>query len=562
MATTMLAVASELSSRWRNLVRFAVLLLILILSALLLALNYWLGLTFLFVGLLALVIFGYKWYEARNLRLLLLFSGFTALLVASLAQDFFYNNRPTLDRLIQTYPTSRVFFESDEGIFLTSLLVGTAAALVCFVIPFFLFALLLAVLLLRWDQTGVLSWWQVFSYVVRSLLGIGQFSLVIEGEEIKGKEADKQRLETFGGPGRLIVYPGQVVVLHLDGKITRAVGRGSVMLKRGEKVRAILPLGGKGDTQKIEDVLTRDRVPLDITVSYAAQMEPAAETGKRLQQTLADAKASLQDLKTQSGTSREVLEEAEQRVKDAAQKLQDLKKDKIIGDDYNVCYESIARLAAAKAPKPAEALTKPVANNLIDVIMSEYTENLFHIDNGDDNLKDRINRRKIAKIEKLVFEKAKQAKVGDGVVLRGVDIQHIYFPDDIGKKINEEVATLIEERIQQTEAKIRVMNAESEQKRATFEAKATIIEARAKGQARIVQGQSEGEALAAMFREVLRELKREDVKDNETLKVLLSQLSSSPISSKELQELIKLRNLSTQINIGSASESNGKAAQN
>ena len=67
-----------------------------------------------------------------------------------------------------------------------------------------------------------------------------------------------KRLETFGGPGWLTVYPGHVVVLHQWGKITRVVEPGPTMLERYEKIKAVLSLESRWERSNILDnVLTR-----------------------------------------------------------------------------------------------------------------------------------------------------------------------------------------------------------------------------------------------------------------------------------------------------------------
>ena len=91
-------------------------------------------------------------------------------------------------------------------------------------------------------------------------------------------------------------------MLHRQGKISRAAGLGSTFLKSEEKIRAILPLAPQGDVQKIENILTRDRISLDVVVLHAARVEPAADTKARLEQAVDDAEKSLQSIMRGNGS--------------------------------------------------------------------------------------------------------------------------------------------------------------------------------------------------------------------------------------------------------------------
>ncbi|MBE7550466.1 MAG: hypothetical protein HS126_05250 [Anaerolineales bacterium] len=563
MATTAGTLPSETSISKRIIVIAFVLLSIFLVSGLFLAFNYWLAVTIFFVSLLLLIRFSLNEYEGRGLWLLMVTCLFVAILVGSSAL-LFLSNDSRIPQLAQSNPLANSLFGSNIRLIFTSIFIGLMAPLVLVVVPFIILVAIATVGILKWhkkDERGSFS--EAFRYLTHSVLGLSHFSVTVDNGEIKGKEKEKARLENYGGPGWMIVYPGQVVVLHRWGKITRVVGLGSTMLKREEQIKAIVPLTAKGDVNKVDSVLTRDRISLNFDIAHAVQVELATETKMRIQQAVADAQAYLDGVKTVMSLPHGDVKSAEQNLKSAEQRLKELESDKIVGDEYNQCYESIAKLVATKAPKVWDALKVPVANNLRDVIMSEYFENLFNISEGDEDLLAKVNRRKIAEIEKLVFEKARQARIEDGVVLRVVDIQQVRFPESIETKLNEEVATLIQERIEETEARIKVKNAQSEQKRAEFEAKAAIIEARAKAQARILQGQGEGEARAALFREVLRELKREEaLKDDDTLRVVIRQLIGTMISAKDLENFVRWTTAPIQRNLGTDSEETNGVKKN
>ena len=57
-------------------------------------------------------------------------------------------------------------------------------------------------------------------------------------------------LEKTGGPGLLKVQEGHVVILELDGQVSRIAGSGQTLLKLGEKPSMIIPLYGRQRTLK------------------------------------------------------------------------------------------------------------------------------------------------------------------------------------------------------------------------------------------------------------------------------------------------------------------------
>lgn len=261
------------------------------------------------------------------------------------------------------------------------------------------------------------------------------FSVEIVDEEIKGSETDKQRLHNFGGPGQLIVHPGQVVVLHHKGKITRAVGAGSVRLWGEEKIKAILPLGIKANIHKLENVRTQDKVPLNLTVIDLTQIEPAKETRARLEQEVATASKLLQ-----SGENTEI---AKLWLKNAEQELLHLERDKIIGDEYQQCYESIAKLVATKVPRVWDGLRNPIVRLTKDVIMSQSLEELFSTDGHE--LHARVFERNIARIEGFVLNQLDApSRSVEGVMVRNIDISEIGFPEEIERAIKEREAGIIQ----------------------------------------------------------------------------------------------------------------------
>lgn len=354
------------------------------------------------------------------------------------------------------------------------------------------------------------------------------FSLIIENKEIKGTEEDKKCLKFFGGPGKLIIYAGQVVVLQRHGIITRAVGPGKVRLWKDEKIKAILPLTPQGGVQQIENVMTRDGIPVELMVLHAVRLESASDTKERLQKAVAEAKTKLRSVQSNSPTPEE-LTKAQKDVRDAEQKLKDLEQDTIIGDDYDQVYESIAKLVGMRAPRDIwGGVQFAIAGNVKDAIMAEYTEDLLSIAEDTNDLESRIYQRKIKEIEDYVKDKSTTSALGKGLKLLTVDIIEIHFPPDLMMAFEEEVKARVEERIAKTLARVEESGA-----------KAKIIQARAKAQARILEGKGEGKAQAALFREILTALRDEAVLKEEEIADALLRLISSTTSVEELESFFE-----------------------
>jgi regulator of protease activity HflC (stomatin/prohibitin superfamily) len=112
-------------------------------------------------------------------------------------------------------------------------------------------------------------------YVLSLLTGVQQPWVVVEkGEEQKGER--EGWLRKWGGPGMVVVRPGQAVALECNGKI-RIVGPGTTRTRRFERVHQIVKLGQLYKPADVEDVLTADGVPLTIQLAVIYRLERKAE---------------------------------------------------------------------------------------------------------------------------------------------------------------------------------------------------------------------------------------------------------------------------------------------
>ncbi|HMR65999.1 MAG TPA: hypothetical protein PKE64_18475, partial [Anaerolineae bacterium] len=315
---------------------------------------------------------------------------------------------------------------------------------------------------------------------------------------------------------------------------------------------AILPLGGKSNSQELENVLTKDKIALRLKVAHGAQIEPADDTKKRLDEAVNTATLELREARrsnteNETEATRQSMEKATQALEKAKKSRSELENDRLIGDDSGHCYENILRKIAMGSPNIWEAFKGSVGSNLRDVILTETFEKLFELKGDHEEVDPRIDKRKIKEIEDSIKKNAQKPKLNDGLILKFVDITEVTFTEDLRRKINEEVEIQIDERIQQTKARIE-----------EFKAKGRIVEARAKAQARILEGQGEGEARAALFREILRELKREGSLKQDEINTATLKLISATTSIKEMEDLFKLSTaLYQRGGIGEGERSNG-----
>jgi regulator of protease activity HflC (stomatin/prohibitin superfamily) len=120
-----------------------------------------------------------------------------------------------------------------------------------------------------------------FGYLWSIILGTNQPWVVVENGEVVGSKK-KGILDTMGGPGLLIVRPGNAVVLQRTGEISQIVGPGLHRVRRHEKIRRIVRLGPLWNTQDVEDVLTRDGVPLTIRLGVGYRIESKEDTDRRI----------------------------------------------------------------------------------------------------------------------------------------------------------------------------------------------------------------------------------------------------------------------------------------
>lgn len=144
-------------------------------------------------------------------------------------------------------------------------------------------------LLLAWTAAeGVLALNEVLDVsrgealrlVCMALLNLGPPWLVIdEGQEKYTKP--EGLLKRLGGPGLVVVQEGNAAVFQKGGRITKVVGPGREWVRFLERTRCVLDLRPQWESRILENVRTRDHIPLAVRLGIGFHIEREEETDRR-----------------------------------------------------------------------------------------------------------------------------------------------------------------------------------------------------------------------------------------------------------------------------------------
>jgi regulator of protease activity HflC (stomatin/prohibitin superfamily) len=244
--------------------------------------------------------------------------------------------------------------------------------------------------------------------------------IVAEGEEVQSRPSGL--LKALGGPGLVVIRPGNAVVFERGGQVSRIVEAGIVLTKLYEQIKAIVDLRPKWTEQPLEDVLTRDRVPLKITFGVGFQIESCA-----------DVEAHPESWVAPNG------EALSKRL-----------------DGVYPVYEATVRKAVYNCAAPKwESLGWAIsAAQLRDVVATYNLDEIFRV-YGEPDEKGffRPNQRTIERIEGQVHEGTAVSLRNFGIKHKGIDIREIKMPEEVHKRMVAVWETEWKNRIRLEEAK-------------------------------------------------------------------------------------------------------------
>ncbi len=88
-------------------------------------------------------------------------------------------------------------------------------------------------------------------------------------------------LNRLGGPGLLIIRPGNAVIVESADGTVEIHGPGTAPLKRLAKIKEVVDLRPQEEAITVTEVLTKERIPLKFQLNAIFQIEPKADTDSR-----------------------------------------------------------------------------------------------------------------------------------------------------------------------------------------------------------------------------------------------------------------------------------------
>ena len=166
---------------------------------------------------------------------------------------------------------SKVFCSAVAGLLVGLCLVGGPLLAVMYVSSEWLLAM---------RETYGVTRGQALRLLVSLVLNVSYpYYLIEDGEMTKVKPEGV--LDRLGGPGVAVVKPYNAVAFERGGKVTRIEGPDLFMTKRFEFAKHVIDLRPQWESFEVEEVLTRDKVPLHIKCGLGYRIESREQTAER-----------------------------------------------------------------------------------------------------------------------------------------------------------------------------------------------------------------------------------------------------------------------------------------
>lgn len=157
---------------------------------------------------------------------------------------------------------------------LTALVVGIIISIVTTLLFFFVVGYFSSIYVVGLHEDH--SFWQAFMSFVQLIFNIQLRWLKIEDGEIKVIKEEGLEIEGLS-LGRLTIRAGNAAILEKGGKITRICGPGRVIIGKGERIRKHFDLRRQFKVDMVKNVITADKIPLDIEIGISYQLKRAAD---------------------------------------------------------------------------------------------------------------------------------------------------------------------------------------------------------------------------------------------------------------------------------------------
>jgi regulator of protease activity HflC (stomatin/prohibitin superfamily) len=255
---------------------------------------------------------------------------------------------------------------------------------------------------------------KAFWFVLTQTFDTGQNYWIVDNGKVV-VDHSHGLLSKFGGPGALVVRPGNAVVLERGGRVSRIEGPGVYPLKRFERLQE--PVEGKGIvdlrpqwvTAPIADVLTKDGIRLEITAGMGYQIEPKGVTDRRW--------AS----KVSGGEARTPV---------------------IGGPEYPVYVETVRKAVFATTGGGWKGFFPAGPGSTLRDVVGAYTLDQIFDPHPSASPNPDPNARTVRKIEEEVNKKFNTSWAG--IQFKGLDIQTIRMPPEVEERVLKRWTTAVE----------------------------------------------------------------------------------------------------------------------
>jgi regulator of protease activity HflC (stomatin/prohibitin superfamily) len=398
------------------------------------------------------------------------------------------------------------------------------------------------------------------------------------------------------GPGILVIRSGNAGVLERSGKITRIVGPGFYLTEAFEHLSAIVDLSLQSESWDLQDVLTKDSVPLEVefTVQYRIMIDQPAlitkaeyrldeEAMRRAVLTTADwneqTKVVAESVLRDTIATRfldEIYDPRSLRFSSGATPRVPLQHElrRRLGRESQRWGVEIVRVTLDKITLPREVKQRMV--EAWDVAWHDVVEVARALTEAEAITAKAIGKGRAAYVEAVNSARARLEAAGIDRFVKLLDAEGAAWAEqraaDIGQRtkwleargaaiaeleaaeVGRQVAEANARRAAieaQAKAGARMIEATGEalgeleaakvgREIAEAEGEQRVIQAQAEANAQIIEGRAKAAAEAERFREVLLSLQRDSRVDDETLRSVIIQLAGVLTTVTDLQAFVRL----------------------